>query len=204
MYYLGIFVTIQCFLFSSCIPEIRWTDGGQDFCIVEGKPYRNGDRIPRDNPCHVCMCHLGRATCYWMKCPPAPEGCIEYANEKYCNPALYVCDIPEHLVGYRHQSSADSFGSGSGSLQNSEDNNVTHTSGDCNILGVPYKTGDLMGIATSFCLECRCAERKLYCSPRCCFNYAKYHMSPIEKMVAAQRLVVPLKNPLRHLLEESE
>lgn len=83
--------TFWLILILACFPEIRWTDGGQDFCIIDGKPYRSGDRIPRDHPCHVCMCHMGRASCYWMKCPPAPEGCIEYTDEKYCNPALYVC-----------------------------------------------------------------------------------------------------------------
>lgn len=72
-------------------PEIYQTPGGSDFCIVDGVAYRAGERIPRESPCHICLCHLGRAECSWMACPVAPEGCYIFHGKGYCNPTLYVC-----------------------------------------------------------------------------------------------------------------
>jgi len=42
----------------------------------------------------------------------------------------------------------------------------------CTILGVKYGLGDVIGVATDPCMECRCAAGDLFCSPRCCFNPA--------------------------------
>lgn len=75
-------------------------------------------------------------------------------------------------------------------------------SGDCNILGVPYKVGDLMGIATSYCLECRCAIRKMYCSPKCCFHNVDYDMTPSEQLAATRYPKTPVRHPLSHLITE--
>jgi len=39
----------------------------------------------------------------------------------------------------------------------------------CSILGVKYQLGEVIGVASDNCLECRCAAQALFCSPKCCF-----------------------------------
>lgn len=42
-------------------------------------------------------------------------------------------------------------------------------SNDCTILGVRYELGQVVGVASDPCQECRCAAQSLFCSPKCCF-----------------------------------
>ncbi|GFU57723.1 uncharacterized protein TNCV_3638741 [Trichonephila clavipes] len=165
--YLLLFATLQAYITS----EIRQTSGGNNFCIVDGKPYRNGERIPRHHVCHICLCHEGRAECSWMDCPPPPEGCVEYTVPNYCNPTLYLCPIPEELRVAGNKKSLRRLRRASDMLATNLEFRDRIT-GDCSVLGVPYRTGDLMGIATKFCLECRCGQQNMFCSPKCCFKHA--------------------------------
>ncbi|KAF8791180.1 uncharacterized protein LOC129959638 [Argiope bruennichi] len=191
--FLILFATLQVYINA----EIRHTSGGNDFCIVDGRPYRNGERIPRDHVCHICLCHQGRVECSWMNCPPPPEGCTEFTVPNYCNPTLYICSIPENLRESRTsrlvRRASDTAASG---LDFSN-----QSAGDCTVLGVPYRTGDLMGIATKFCLECRCGRQNMFCSPRCCFKHASLHENVSDREAAVRGPVTPDKHPLYHLFK---
>ncbi|XP_043233270.1 uncharacterized protein LOC122387267 [Amphibalanus amphitrite] len=54
------------------------------------------------------------------------------------------------------------------------DENHVHDHGaeptkSCSILGVKYELGEVIGVASDNCLECRCAAQAMFCSPKCCF-----------------------------------
>ncbi|XP_042898421.1 uncharacterized protein [Parasteatoda tepidariorum] len=178
------------------LAEIKHTAGGNDYCIIDGRPFRSGERIPRNHVCHICLCHLGKAECSWMNCPPPPEGCTEFSVSNYCNPTLYICSIPEHLKHTRERRSAENFSSHPDKLLK-QSNKRKRSLGDCNVLGVPYKTGDLMGVASSFCMECRCGKQNMFCSPRCCFQYADFNENTTLR--EQQQYFRPQPHPLHYL-----
>ncbi|CAG0921412.1 unnamed protein product [Notodromas monacha] len=42
----------------------------------------------------------------------------------------------------------------------------------CDILGIRYEVGEVIGVASDLCMECRCAAQALFCSPKCCSSSA--------------------------------
>ncbi|CAL4131468.1 unnamed protein product [Meganyctiphanes norvegica] len=46
----------------------------------------------------------------------------------------------------------------------------------CTILGVKYNLGEVIGVATDVCMECRCAAGNMYCSPKCCFQHSPFKL----------------------------
>ncbi|KAI9557034.1 hypothetical protein GHT06_016831 [Daphnia sinensis] len=64
-------------------------------CIVGGKTYLSETSVPRDHPCHYCICYGGKVDCFWKQCAHIPDGCEVMAFQDTCNPSLYICDIPE-------------------------------------------------------------------------------------------------------------
>ncbi|GIY04129.1 uncharacterized protein CEXT_476081 [Caerostris extrusa] len=135
-----------------------------------------------------------------MNCPPPPEGCTEYTVSNYCNPTLYICSIPEHLREPRQKRSLQRFRRASDTAATGLDD-LNPRRGDCTVLGVPYRTGDLMGIATKFCLECRCGRQNMFCSPRCCFKHANLYENATERIAAERGPRIPDKHPLYHIFK---
>jgi len=266
-------------------------------CSIGGRSYASETSVPRDHPCHYCICYDGRIDCFWKKCGNVPDGCQVMAFEGTCNPSLYVCSIDEKahsarlvtstdpqvvplngrpasavtkqittspdLTGTKTPSSADAvtppsvhllppplpaayqrgrtpprqkimredskfpsqFGlrmkqkmrftrdtsaglpfsiqedfpvafdrdfvvgldhqirsrraiNGSATRDNSHRQHHSQLlDRGCTILGVRYELGDVVGIATDVCQECRCAAQSLYCSPKCCFKVAPFQIN---------------------------
>ncbi|KAK3873760.1 hypothetical protein Pcinc_021267 [Petrolisthes cinctipes] len=69
--------------------------GGRGSCLVDGLTYPSETAIPRDHPCHYCICYQSQVTCYWKQCAAAPRNCAVMHFENVCNPSLYMCQIPE-------------------------------------------------------------------------------------------------------------
>lgn len=240
-------------------------------CEVDGNYYPSETAIPRDHPCHYCICYRSQVTCYWKQCAAAPLDCAVMHFENVCNPSLYMCNIPEKArpqpirkygdrissLRRRRQPRSPAFSSSSslrsppsppfdepfpveldekflsralrearwlershskadpGEHQdedevedeigggreddsrrkreignplyrkagdhdhhhdhphddNHNNDNHIHVPKDksCTILGVRYNLGEVIGVASDVCMECRCAAGKMFCSPRCCF-----------------------------------
>lgn len=64
-------------------------------CNVGGQTYLSETSVPRDHPCHYCICYGGKIDCFWKQCAHIPDGCQVMAFQDTCNPSLYICDIPE-------------------------------------------------------------------------------------------------------------
>ncbi|XP_063841098.1 uncharacterized protein LOC135089450 [Scylla paramamosain] len=236
-------------------------------CEVDGLHYPSETAIPRDHPCHYCICYRSQITCYWKQCAAPPKNCDVMLFEDVCNPSLYMCRIPEkarpqpirrfgdRIFSLRrrrrlrrsplpsHRRSSLSLPSMSHFLSSSHWSDVSrNTSADvlrditcinthqikfktpryssegnlrqigvdddfltrvyrdapmeearhrsrreigsphyhkapnqipldksCTILGVKYNLGEVIGVASDVCMECRCAAGRMFCSPRCCF-----------------------------------
>lgn len=200
-------------------------------CEVDGVHYPSETSIPRDHPCHYCICYRSQITCYWKQCAAAPRNCAVMHFENVCNPSLYVCKIPEKarpqpvrkygdrifslrrrrrlrrssssssyslppfnepfpvefndefLTRVLREASAEDIEKGDievparglrrtkreiGSPHYRKANHIPLDK-SCTILGVKYNLGEVIGVASSVCMECRCAAGKMFCSPRCCF-----------------------------------
>ncbi|XP_042884137.1 uncharacterized protein LOC122260793 [Penaeus japonicus] len=180
-------------------------------CYVDGRYYPSETAIPRDHPCHYCICYQSQVTCYWKQCAAAPKDCAILHFENTCNPSLYMCKIPtkakaapEREFGARLnklrrrrlireatptsslrlpvdepfpiQFDADFVSRVERSLRvrravNGSHHHHHHDPNDksCMILGVKYNLGEVIGVASDVCMECRCAAGNMYCSPKCCF-----------------------------------
>jgi len=70
------------------------------------------------------------------------------------------------------------------------------------IRGIAYLTGEIIGVASNNCLECRCAKNSMYCTPLCCFKRASVNedLNNYRANRNEDRLSDP--NPLAHLNEE--
>nr|XP_053652163.1 uncharacterized protein LOC128702138 isoform X4 [Cherax quadricarinatus] len=64
---------------------------GRGSCKVDGVSYPSETAIPRDHPCHYCICYQGQITCYWKQCAAAPRDCAIMHFDNVCNPSLYMC-----------------------------------------------------------------------------------------------------------------
>nr|XP_053652161.1 uncharacterized protein LOC128702138 isoform X2 [Cherax quadricarinatus] len=88
---------------------------GRGSCKVDGVSYPSETAIPRDHPCHYCICYQGQKerrinshsvdgelrltlvtlgsqiTCYWKQCAAAPRDCAIMHFDNVCNPSLYMC-----------------------------------------------------------------------------------------------------------------
>lgn len=262
-------------------------------CTIDGRSYASETSVPRDHPCHYCICFAGKIECFWKQCGNIPVGCQLMAFEETCNPSLYVCtideeardaplptrtngrivpetetpaiststpkatlprsqaDLIEEPVDYlqppplplalqnrpslqRGRSKVntirqvDSYPSQFGLRMRQKMRFRRHNSmglhntlpfsieepfplqfgrdfvvqldrqirsrrainasavhnhhnepvdRGCTILGVRYHLGDVVGIATDVCQECRCAAQSLYCSPKCCFKAAPFQIN---------------------------
>lgn len=193
-------------------------------CEVDGLHYPSETAIPRDHPCHYCICYRSQITCYWKQCAAPPKNCDVMLFEDVCNPSLYMCRIPEKarpqpirrfgdrifslrrrrrlrrspspvsspLVPFppfnepfpvkvdddfltrvyrdapmeeaRHRSRREI-----GSPHYHKAPNQIPLDKSCTILGVKYNLGEVIGVASDVCMECRCAAGRMFCSPRCCF-----------------------------------
>uniref|UniRef100_T1JB94 VWFC domain-containing protein n=1 Tax=Strigamia maritima TaxID=126957 RepID=T1JB94_STRMM len=74
----------------------------------------------------------------------------------------------------------------------------------CEILGVKYRIGELVGVATDPCLECRCALDALYCSPKCCFQPAEPDDDVAQQIQRSDGHKPLQHNPLQHLRSDFE
>jgi hypothetical protein len=77
------------------------TDRSTGSCIVEGKTYLSETSVPRDHPCHYCICYLGKIDCFWKQCAHIPDGCQVMAFQDTCNPSLYICGKFSTVKSYR-------------------------------------------------------------------------------------------------------
>jgi len=78
---------------------------------------------------------------------------------------------------------------------------------DCTILGVKYQLGQVVGVASDQCQECRCAAQSLWCSPKCCFKPAPFEIVPHLMTVFEETRNQPSetavqKNPLHYIQSE--
>jgi len=224
------------------------TDASRGACSLDGVSYPSETSIPRDHPCHYCICRSGTISCHWKACPSPPEGCSTMYFEGKCNPSLYKCTVPKRsmaepvfgqrlapLKGGRRRWGRAAREEG-GQLPVQEDFPLDLTDPavlaqlvplpslprprraigsavfwqprdkSCTILGVKYGLGEVVGVATTPCMECRCAAGDLFCSPRCCFTTAPLAPNRLQVRQHEQGLLrgqEPLPHPLsgiRHQL----
>ncbi|XP_018009879.1 uncharacterized protein LOC108667371 [Hyalella azteca] len=64
----------------------------------------------------------------------------------------------------------------------------------CTILGVKYNLGEVVGVASDACMECRCAAGDLYCSPRCCFLPAPLAPNRLQVQQHEQNVLYQVSN----------
>ncbi|RWS14661.1 filaggrin-like protein [Dinothrombium tinctorium] len=165
-------------------------------CSFENSIFKSGEMIPRRNPCHICVCVRGYVQCFWQRCPPPPDGCYEMTYKNICNPSIYNCSIPERAL-------PDSKVSLIRAKYGSRKFGDRPVKGDCVIRGISYFTGEIIGVATSNCLECRCAKNSMYCTPLCCYEHTTSVEEEAEKKYRFQQEKRPLDpNPLAHISEE--
>ncbi|XP_022250551.1 kielin/chordin-like protein isoform X1 [Limulus polyphemus] len=164
-------------------------------CYLEGNRYESGHSIPRSHPCHYCSCVRGYIDCYWQKCPPSPVGCIELNYDGVCNPSLYLCPIPDHNQTFPMKYTLKRDGQ---KYKTEEEQNAP----DCVILSVPYRRGETIGVASNSCLECRCANGSMFCSPKCCFQPTGPEENSFLVSRSGRRSWVPVvEHPLAYLRE---
>ncbi|XP_022250583.1 uncharacterized protein LOC111087611 isoform X3 [Limulus polyphemus] len=73
---------------------------------------------------------------------------------------------------------------------------------DCVILSVPYRRGETIGVASNSCLECRCANGSMFCSPKCCFQPTGPEENSFLVSRSGRRSWVPVvEHPLAYLRE---
>jgi hypothetical protein len=62
---------------------------GSDYCVVEGKKYREGESVPDPFSCNMCTCRDGKPdTCTERSCPePCPDGTVAGSRCLMCGPA---------------------------------------------------------------------------------------------------------------------
>lgn len=60
-------------------------------CVVDGRTYSSETSVPRDHPCHYCICYGGKIDCFWKQCAHIPDGCQVMAFQDTCSSSLYVC-----------------------------------------------------------------------------------------------------------------
>ncbi|XP_045136409.1 LOW QUALITY PROTEIN: uncharacterized protein LOC123519304 [Portunus trituberculatus] len=200
-------------------------------CEVDELHYPSETAIPRDHPCHYCICYRSQITCYWKHCAAPPRNCAVMLFENVCNPSLYMCKIPEtarpqpirrfgdRIFSLRRRRRLRRSPSSSSTSSSAlvplppfnepfpvtlddafltrvyRDAPLTEWAGEeghrgrreignphyhkapnhipldksCTILGVKYNLGEVIGVASDMCMECRCAAGRMFCSPRCCF-----------------------------------
>lgn len=190
-------VVIAAIIHSCCSTDESFND---ESCYYENRVYKSGERIPQEETCHICFCHRGRVDCSWMNCPPPPDNCEQMMLPGECNPILYVCPIPKELTNV-----GTSWIRRLKRISDVPPGILYDERPDCRILGVPYKTGDLVGVASHSCLECRCARNELYCSPRCCFSRLDLGDKPSAVMRALSRgSRIPERHPLDHLWKDQD
>lgn len=232
---------------------------GRGSCLVDGRSYPSETAIPRDHPCHYCICYQGQVTCYWKQCAAAPRDCAVMHFENVCNPSLYMCKIPEKAVrvpkrvfgdrikGLRRRrliraaepfSPVPSSSSAQPSLRlpvpepfpvtidealvarvvravgrarraiddhHHHHNDPHHHDKSCTILGVVYYLGEVIGVASDVCMECRCAAGKMFCSPRCCFLPSPLAISPSRQHALSSRQPdAPKPHPLSYVRNQYE
>ena len=78
------------------VPKDRSTGS----CVVDGRTYSSETSVPRDHPCHYCICYGGKIDCFWKQCAHIPEGCEVMAFADTCNPSLYICGNRTVILGY--------------------------------------------------------------------------------------------------------
>ncbi|KAF2349977.1 hypothetical protein FHG87_019271 [Trinorchestia longiramus] len=64
----------------------------------------------------------------------------------------------------------------------------------CTILGVQYQLGEVVGVASDPCMECRCAAGDLFCSPRCCFLPAPLTPNRLQVQQHEQNVLYQVSN----------
>ncbi|GAB6030876.1 hypothetical protein CHUAL_007708 [Chamberlinius hualienensis] len=175
-------------------------------CVYNQVVYVSGQNIDQDDPCRFCVCIDGEVVCYWKNCPPAPEGCADLSFDGVCPRSLYLCPIPVKGQPLPFSDNA---------LKKLPKSDLPSTSNatnlQCDILGVKYGIGELVGVASDPCMECRCALDSLYCSPKCCFQpsvdekLSDSLTDPSKASRADDPIWLPvLANPLMHLKSEFE
>jgi len=217
------------------------TDKSRGACVLDGTSYPSETSIPRDHPCHYCLCLEGQISCHWKACPAPPEGCSTLHFEGQCNPSLYKCTVPkrsmaEPVFGQRlaplkggrrrwaravREEKVDErrrlpikedfpvdLTDPAVLAQLQPSSRVRRAIGvfwqprdkSCTILGVKYGLGEVVGVASTPCLECRCAAGDLFCSPRCCFRAAPLAPNRLQVRQHEQGLLRGLQDPLPHPL----
>ncbi|KAK4311773.1 hypothetical protein Pmani_016730 [Petrolisthes manimaculis] len=230
---------------------------GRGSCLVDGLTYPSETAIPRDHPCHYCICYQSQVTCYWKQCAAAPRDCAVMHFENVCNPSLYMCQIPEkasrvpkrrfgdRIKGLKRRRfiravESSSLVPKSSSAQSAlrlpisepfpvkidealvarverslsrvrravDDHHHHHNDPHdktCTILGVVYNLGEVIGVASDVCMECRCAAGKMFCSPRCCFLPSPLSLtSSQEHRLASRQLDPPKPHPLSYVRNQYE
>ncbi|KAK8725203.1 hypothetical protein OTU49_010754 [Cherax quadricarinatus] len=218
---------------------------GRGSCKVDGVSYPSETAIPRDHPCHYCICYQGQITCYWKQCAAAPRDCAIMHFDNVCNPSLYMCKIPEKALEEPRRKYGDRINSVrrrrlirqatptssllpvsepfpvqlddkfvarvvSGererrALDGSHHHHHHHQDKSCTILGVKYNLGEVIGVASDVCMECRCAAGKMFCSPRCCFLPSPLHLSLNHQQALASRGPLPARpHPLSYVRNQYE
>lgn len=176
-------------------------------CTHHGKEYFSGESLEQADPCNFCVCVNGYVDCYWKNCPPAPEGCVSLDFEGVCERSLYLCPIPKkgEPLPFAVNSGQNSVPTMAAIAQVKPRGKSQEQKLTCDILGVEYKVGELVGVASDPCMECRCALDSLYCSPKCCFQPAETLQDASKASRSDDVNWYPvLSNPLKHLRTEFE
>ncbi|XP_068231080.1 uncharacterized protein [Palaemon carinicauda] len=202
---------------------------GRGACKANGRLYPSETAIPKDHPCHYCICYESQVTCYWKQCAAAPRDCAVMHFENVCNPSLYMCKIPEKAKAEPKRVFGDRINSlrrrrlireaqPTSALRlpinepfpvkidaefvariersvrvpraiNGSHHHAHHHTHDksCMVLGVKYNLGEVIGVASGVCMECRCAAGKMFCSPKCCFLPSPFELTSRDTQLLSDR-----------------
>lgn len=71
----------------------------------------------------------------------------------------------------------------------------------CRLLGVTYQIGEVIGVASDYCMQCRCASQAMFCSPRCCFYNLRQRSIGLDPATTRGPTPGPRRHPLHQYLQ---
>lgn len=221
--------------------------GSRGSCEANGRSYPSETAIPRDHPCHYCICYESQVTCYWKQCAAAPRNCAIMHFENVCNPSLYMCKIPEKAKSQPKRVYGDRINTlrrrrlireaqPTSALRlpidepfpvkfdaefvnrlersvrvpraiNGSHLHPHHHAHDksCMVLGIKYNLGEVIGVASGVCMECRCAAGKMFCSPKCCFLPSPFDLTHRHtQQLSSKPQDPPAPHPLSYVRNQYE
>jgi hypothetical protein len=122
---------------------------GSSVCIYKDRIYMSAEQIPRSDPCDFCFCFRGDVICLQQSCPPPVLNCIEEPIAGFCCPR-YECSVPKS-----NATNAKAPRPQFVTTTTTTTPSTTETGEGCNINGVFYAVGEVIGPASGPCMRCK-------------------------------------------------